>query len=201
MKKTKSDKIRHRIKILPRGSIVVGSDFSHFATDNMIRQIFHQLVKEGTLIALGKGLYKKSNFNELFGEEIPVEPQLIAMAYARKMNWIIYPSKNLALNSLGLSTQVPNVYTYNSSGPTTRLTFENIELEFRHVNPRNLSNQIKSSLIVEALSYLGSNNIHDDELKVLSQNLTKKEYEQLKKDTQRSSEWIKENIKKMEQYI
>jgi len=200
MERTISDQIKHRIKVLPRGSIVVASDFSHIASDNMIRQIFHQLTKEDVLIPLGKGLYKKRNFNETFEQEIPADPQAIATAYARKMNWIVYPSKNLALNSLGLSTQVPNVFTYNSSGPTTRLSFENNELEFRHINPRNLSNQIKSSLIMEAMNYLGVDNVHDEELKTLNKNLTLKEYKQLKKDARRSSEWIKKNIKKMEQF-
>lgn len=201
MKKTVSDKIRHRIKILPRGSIVVVSDFAHFASDNTIRQVFYRLVKEEALISLGKGIYKKRNFNELFDQEVPANPESIAAAYARKMNWTIYPSKNLALNSLGLSTQVPNRYTYNSSGPTTILSFEHTELEFQHVNPKYLSNQIKSNLIMEAMNYLGNENVHEEELKTLSEHLTNKEYDQLKKGTQRSSDWIKENIKKMESYL
>lgn len=201
MEKTITEKIKHRIKTLPRGSIVVASDFTHLASDNTVRQILHRLAKDGTLIILSKGLYKKSNFNKLFNQEIPADPQQIAAAYARKMNWIAYPSKNLALNILGLSTQVPNVYTYSSSGPTTRISFEGTELEFRHINPRNLSNQMKSNLIIEAMRYLGSDNIHTKELKKLSENLSKKEYEQLKKDSKRSTEWIKSQIKEMEQYV
>mgnify|MGYP001423311531 CR=1 FL=1 len=201
MEKTITDKIKHRIKVLPRGSVVVTSDFTHLASDNTVRQIFYRLTKEDKLITLGKGLYKKKNFNELFGQEVPVDPQLIATAYARKMNWIIYPSKNLALHSLGLSTQVPNVYTYNSNGPTTRVSFEGRELAFQHVNPRNISSQIKSNLIIEAINYLGKDSVKDEELKILSGKLTKKEYQQLKKDSQRSSEWIKNNIRKMEKYL
>lgn len=200
MEKSISDKIKHRIKILPKGSIVVASDFAHLANDNTIRQIFHRLMKEGTIIPLGKGLYKKRNFNKLFDREIPADPQLVAEAYARKMNWNIYPSKNLALNILGLSTQVPNVFTYNSSGPTTRLSFEGREFIFQHTNPRNMTNQVKSNLVIEAMNYLGRDNIHDDELRALGENLTNKEYEQLKRDSMWSSEWIKNNIRKMEKF-
>lgn len=201
MKRTAANSIRKRVQVLPKGSVVVTSDFARFTNDNMIRQIIFQLAKEGILIPLGKGLYKKKNFNELFGEEIPVEPQLVADAYARKMNWTISPSKNLALNILGLSTQVPNVYTYNSSGPTTKLSFAEIELEFTHINPRNISNRLKSNLIIEAMKYLGRDNVHADDLKIISNNLEEKEYNHLLTDAQRSSAWIRNNIDQMEKYI
>ena len=128
MRETIMKKIENRIRIIPKGNVIILSDFTKLGPDNTVRQCLYRLTQKGVLIALGKGMYKKKNFNQLLQIEVPVNPDQLAKAYARKKKWIIYPSKNLALNFLGLSTQVPNIYTYRTNGNTTELNLANTKI-------------------------------------------------------------------------
>lgn len=191
--------MENRIRIMPRGSVITPTDFSKLGSDNTIRQNIYKLAKEGILIALGNGIYKKKNFNEVLGKEIPVDPDQVAEAYARKRNWNIFPSKNLALNMLGLSTQVPNVYTYKSNGSNAEVQVANRRIVFEKVNPKNISAHKKSNIVIEAINYLGKENVTDRHLKIIRTNLSEKEMKNLLEDSKRSTIWIKELIREMGQ--
>lgn len=198
MNETVLKKIENRIRILPKGSVIIPSDFSKLGTDNTIRQCIYKLTQKGVLISLGNGMYKKANFNALLQLEVPVNPDQLANAYARKRNWEIFPSKNLALNALGISTQVPNTYTYKSNGSNAEVQIASNRIIFEKVMPKNISKNRISNIVIEAINYLGKENITNEELKIIKDRLTIKEFEHLKVDSERATIWIKELIRKME---
>ena len=55
------------------------------------------------------GVYEKSIYSKLLKEYIPANPDAVAYAIARSFRWTIAPCGDVALNKLGLSTQVPVV--------------------------------------------------------------------------------------------
>lgn len=198
MEKTVIGQIMNRVNRKPKGSVVTPTDFSNLGKDNTVRQSIYKLEKSGMLMSIGNGMYKKPNYNELLKREIPVEPALIAEAYARKRNWIIYPSKNWALNSLGLSTQGPNVYTYNSSGPTTEININGTSIEFKKINSNNISSNMKSNIIIEGIRFIGKANINKNHLLIIKSILSTQDMKDLLKDSEKSTIWIREKIKEME---
>ncbi len=48
----------------------------------------------------------------------------VAKAIARRSSWRIYPSGNLSLNLLGLSTQIPEKVVYISDGPQRTVIYD-----------------------------------------------------------------------------
>lgn len=199
MTETIMKKIENRIRIKPKGTVIIPSDFSELGNDNTIRQCIYKLTQEGVLVALGNGMYKKANFNELLQKEVPVDPDQLAKAHARKKNWIIFPSKNLALNVLGLSTQVPNTYTYKSNGSNAEVQIANNYIVFEKVLPKNMSKNQVSNIVIEAINYLGKETVTNEDLRTIKNHLSVKEFDNLKSDSERSTIWIKELIREMEQ--
>ena len=97
------------------------------------------MVKEGKIKRVIDGFYYNPRYSELIGEYEAVSIHELALAIARKYNWNIAPCSSTALNLIGLSTQVPTHYKYISSGRYKKYTIGDTVLEFKKVNPGELS--------------------------------------------------------------
>ena len=192
-------KIEQKIRNKPKGTVFVISDFSDLGSNDAIRKALSRLVKEGKLKRELRGIYKKPNFNEFIKEEITSSPKEIAYAHARAYGWEIIPSGNTALNELGLSTQVPNVNTFISDGPSKTIEFNHkTTIKFKKITNREISNvDYKSALLIEALKALKKENITDDILDKIRKIYSEEELKKIKKDTKRSRSWIYEEILKL----
>lgn len=200
MGKTLKEKIIARIKASPKGRLFIVSDFSDLGSTNSIYKIVAELVKSGDLVRVHLGIYQKPKYSTLFGQNIPATPEAIAQAIARKNNWVIAPAKDLALNLLGLDTQVPNRYDYISDGPTKKVQLEDGRtLSFRHVTQRESLMAETSSLVIEALKQLGEENVTESVLRQIASKLTDTQLKRLEKDAKNSRVWIKEKIKQMKE--
>jgi hypothetical protein len=58
------------------------------------------------------GVYEKPIYSALLQAYVPANPETVAYALARNYHWTISPCGDVALNKLGLSTQVPVVWSY-----------------------------------------------------------------------------------------
>lgn len=197
---TLKEKVIARIKASPKGRLFLMSDFSDLSTNHSIYKIVVELVKNANLVRVHRGIYQKPKYSELFGQNIPATPDEIARAIARKNNWKIAPAKDLALNLLGLDTQVPNRYDYISDGPTKTVQLEDGRtLYFRHVTQRESLMAETSSLVIEALKQLGEENVTEAVLRQIVSKLTDTQLKRLEKDAKNSRVWIKEKIKQMKE--
>lgn len=130
---------------------------------------------------------------------MPASLDEVAQAYARKNNWKITPSGDLELNQLGLSTQVPNIYQYVSSGPKRKVTLDNGRvIEFRHVEPRESTLTSNSAVVIEALKAIGKNEVTPTTLQIIYERIGAEQYEQLKKEAVRARSWIRDAIFSLE---
>ena len=59
-------------------------------------------------------------------------------------------------------------------------------------------NQI-SNIVIEAINYLGKETVTNEDLRTIKNHLSVKEFDNLKLDSERSTIWIKELIREMEQ--
>ena len=133
-------------------------------------------IKEKNIRRIMNGVYKKPIYSKLLKEYIPANPDAVAYAIAKSFRWTIAPCGDVALNKLGLSTQVPVVWSYISDGPYRKFTWDNITLSFKHRANREISFMSETTtLVVEALKTLGKNRIDDSIIMSLKNRLPEAE--------------------------
>lgn len=192
------DKIKNRISSFSDGDIFFTSDFIDISTLPTIRKCLGRQVQEGTIRRVIDGTYEKPKYSKILNEYLPTDPDKVANALARKYHWSIAPCGDVALNKLGLSTQVPITWSYVSDGPYRKFEWDNICLSFNHRTNREISLMSSISImVVEALKTLGQNNTNETTITILKNRLSKEDKECLLKETMDSSAWIYETIRRV----
>ena len=144
------------------------------------------------------GVYEKPKYSKILDEFIPTDPEKVAYALAKKYHWTISPCGDVALNKLGLSTQVPVVWSYVSDGPYREFTWDNIILSFKHKTNREISFMSRISImVIEAIKTLGKDNIDEKTIAILRSRLSGEEKTVLLKDATDSASWIFDIVKKV----
>lgn len=195
---TNSEYIQSIIANLSEGTAFVISDFTDKTSNDNVRQIFSRLESEGEIRRILPGIYDKPAYSEILKENAAPNPNNVAEAIARKNNWTITPSGNVALNLLGLSTQVPAKWEYISSGPSNEYQIENTEISFIHRADKEVSRMSrKTSLIIQAIKSLGKDQISNEIIKKIASKTTVEERIALLSEARQTTSWIYEVIKKI----
>ena len=190
-----SKQIQDRIKNASDGTVFVNTDFVDIANQETVRKNLNRLVQTGVLKRVFNGVYEKPKYSKLLGEYIAVDPDAVAKALARSYHWIIAPCGNAALNLLGLSTQVPAVYSYVSDGPYKIYELGSTKIEFKHRANKEISGlSYTTSLVVQALKALGKSNISSDVIQILRNNLSKENKQACLKEAKETTSWIYNTI-------
>lgn len=191
-------KIRNRITTAKAGTIFVTSDFKDIAERNVIKMALSRLHDEEIIRRVMRGVYEIPEYSNLLQEFVTPAPDKIAQALARNYGWTIVPCGDTALNLLGLSTQVPNVWTYVSDGPYKCYKFSNINLKFKHTANKEITGiSYKTALMIQALKTLGSDKIDDKVITKLSKGLSSDEKGQLLSESQYATSWVYETLKRI----
>ncbi len=181
-----------------RGWVFSPNDFVAITPRSNIRIILHRLTNAGTVRRIMRGLYdypRKSKYAEGF---LSPDPEQVAQALARKFRWRIHPSGETALNFLGLSTQVPAQYLYQSDGPTRTFKWDGGKLSFKHTRRKDLAElSPKSALVVSALKALGKERIDNKVLGTLRRKISINEKKALLKETRFITGWIYDTLLKI----
>ena len=154
--------VKKRIEIAEGGTVFVTSDFTDIATATTVRKCLGRQVEEKDIRRIMDGVYEKPIYSNLLKEYITANPERVAYAIARSFRWTIAPCGDVALNKLGLSTQVPVVWSYISDGPYRKFSWDNITLSFKHRANREISFMSETTtLVVEALKTLGKDRVDE----------------------------------------
>ncbi len=192
------EEIKNRIKDYADGDIFFTSDFSDIASLVTIRKCLGRQVDEGAIRRVMDGVYEKPRYSRILKTYVPADPEKVAYAIARKYHWTIAPCGDVALNKLGLSTQVPAVWTYVSDGPYRDFVWDNIKISYKHKANREISLMSEISIIVvEALKTLGKERVDQDVILCLKKRLNSNDKETILKETTEVASWIYENIKRI----
>ena len=187
--------IRKRIASAPHGSAFVAGDFTDVASNAAANEALLRLLRLGDVRRVLHGVYEKPWYNDFLRETIKPEPDEIAKALARKFNWTIAPCGDAALNLLGLSSQVPTVWTYVSTGPYRTYEMEGATLRFKHAaNKEFVSPLEKSNRVVQALKALGERCVDAASVAGFRRSLGKEDRERLLADSQYTTGWIRAAI-------
>mgnify|MGYP000933330285 CR=1 FL=1 len=164
-----------------------------------IREILNiEIDEEKNIRRIIDGVYEKPVYSNLLREYVPANPEKVAYAIARGFHWTIAPCGDVALNKLGLSTQVPVVWSYISDGPYRKFSWDNITLSFKHRANREISYMSETTtLVVEALKTLGKDRVDDGIILSLRNRLPREEKKKMLVEATSVSEWIYTVIRKV----
>lgn len=180
------------------GEIYSINDFYYLATKNTVKSVLYRLEKEGKISRLIDGLYTKPKYSEILKEYSYPSVDSLAEKIADKYDWNISATGDLALNYVGISTQIPNEYIYISDGPYRSYEYRNKRISFKHTSNRNITSYSRElSILIQAIKALGKDNISKSNLEILA-DFSKNIEEDLVKDTLRLPFWIQEVFREIE---
>lgn len=185
------DHIIAKIKKAKGGSLFFIEDFLRFGTSDAIRKALERMVKKGELTRVARGIYARLKTHEIFGEVQPSTEE-IAKAIAKRDKARIIPTGVLALNALGLSTQVPMKSVYLTDGSSRSVTIGKRTIKFKKSSPRNFRaiSEI-NKLVIQALKEIGKDNVTNEEVEVILKHLKTQETHILEHDIKLAPEWIR----------
>ena len=171
------------------------ADFYDLGNDRVVRQALIRLEKRGILERVKRGVYLLPEVDAEIGV---LHPSLddIAKTIAERDNVQILPTGALALNILGLSTQVPMNAVYVTTGASKIVRVGKRKITFRRVTPKYFAFKAKvSPLIVFALQEIKEKNVTEGIIEQLKKVLEKSnELELLQDDLKKYPAWIREIV-------
>ena len=192
------EEIKNRISVMDEGEIFMTSDFADLSSITTIRKCLGRCCDDEIIRRVFDGLYEKPKYSKLLGELLPTDPEKVAFALARNYHWTIAPCGDVALNKLGLTTQVPTIWSYVSDGPYRNFTWGNIQLKFKHKANREISYlSPQTVLVIEAIRAYGKERIDVDFIVQLQKKLPQNDKEMILSEATECSEWIYETIRKV----
>ena len=195
---TMRDQIVVRIERQGAGKAFSAKDFLDIASRTTIDVTLAELAQDGTIRRIRRGLYDKPKVNPALGGKLSPDIDEAARAIARRQKWKIVPEGAWAANLLGLTTQVPAKIVYLTDGPNNEVPIGRRSIYFKHARPKALAGlKGKIALVVQALRYLGKENVGSREMEALRAALTASEKIELVKDTRFGVDWIYEVAKRI----
>ena len=105
---------------------------------------------------------------------------------------------DVALNQLGLSTQVPVVWTYISDGPYREFSWDNITISFKHKTNREISKLSSITImVIEALKILGKEHVDAQTIMILKNRIPEKEKAIMFEEANGITSWISDAIREV----
>lgn len=126
-----TSKLMAHIARLGEGTPMAAKELLHLGTRAAVDQALSRLVRRGSLMRAGRGLYVRP-VESRFGVRAP-ETAKVVLALAVQRGESIVPHGAAAANEFGLTTQVPVREVYLTSGPTRKFVLGNQVIELRHV--------------------------------------------------------------------
>lgn len=194
---SKIERIREYIRNSKDGTLFIVADFYEFDSSMSLNVTISRLCKEGDLIRIMRGIYAKPRFSKLLNININPRNSDIAMAIARNYGWKILPTGEYAINSIGLSTQIPAHLSFISDGPNKVFSIDGVKLIFKHTNKHHelsFRDEIYG-LIIQAIRALGKDRISSEMIQSISGKLSNKQKEDFLHEAKFSSKWIYDIIK------
>lgn len=174
--------IEKRLAKEKKGQLFFLSDFRGLGAETAIRKALSRICKEGKIKRIAQGIYLLPEIDPLIGEIMP-SMMSVAEAIAKKEHIRIKPVGSYALHKLGLTTQVPMKLVYLTDGAARTIKLGRTTIKFKPTTPKKLSSEGElSSLIIQALEELGTENIEAHVRNRIKELLLKENRKKLMKD-------------------
>lgn len=166
-------------------------DFLAFGSAKTVSKALERMVEKEEVFRVARGIYTLLEKDPILGLLKP-STETIAQAIAKRDKARIVPTGVLALNALGLSTQVPMNVVYLTDRASRKIDLGKRKILFKNTAPKNLSAIGKiSSLVIQALKEIGKDNSTETEIEIILKQLAKEEPYRLAHDVKLAPEWIR----------
>ena len=192
-----SNQIKSKIKNSKRGKLFFPDDFAALGTPDAIRLALGKLHKSGLIMRVAHGIYyyPKINKNKYIHTKYLL-PSIDEIAYgiAKRDKIRIVPTGSYALNTLGLSTQVPANAVFITDGAPRRIAVgKGRGILFKHTSEaRSLAYKSKLlMLIVSALREIGEGKTTTQQLEIIKTHLSNVSQKEFETDIQLMPIWVR----------
>jgi Family of unknown function (DUF6088) len=183
-------KIKKRIYSKSRGFVFTKSHFLDLGSRTASAKALERLAGKGTIRRLARGLYDYPERHPVLGD-LPGNYERIAQALAGRDNLRIQPSGAYAANLLGLTEQVPARIVFLTDGANRTIQINKQQLALKRTTPKNMATAGRvSGLVIQALRYLGQDNVDDKIIGILKKRLSSDDKRQLINDLRFAPVWI-----------
>jgi hypothetical protein len=184
-------KVIEKIKKAKRGSLFYTEDFLSFGNYKAISKVLERLVNTDNISRVSRGIFAILEKDPFIGVVYPTTEE-IAESIRKRDKARLVPTGVLALNALGLSTQVPMNLVYLTDGSARTIKLGKRNIIFKKASPKNLAviGDI-SGLAIQALKEIGKDNVTDEHSEIIIEHLKKEEPYRLKHDIKLAPEWIR----------
>lgn len=156
----------------PGHSVFFIGDFAELGSVETIRKALKEGTNQGLLEHIAHGIYAKPMVSR-FGI-VPIPLEIIAKEIAIRDRVQIMPTGSTAANILGISTQIPMVVSFLTTGSSRAIKVGKRVIKFRHSAPRNFS--FKGStvpLIIQAFKDIEKENLGEREMSAVKEYISK----------------------------
>ncbi len=192
------NKIKKRIYRKDRGFVFTKSHFFDLGSRTAVAKALERLADAGVIQRLSRGLYEYPKQHPEFGV-LPVNYEQVAQALAGRDNLKIQPSGAYAANLLGLSDQVPAKVVFLTDGSHRKIQIGNRSIVLKRTTPKNMVTAGKiSGLVIQALRFIGQENIDDKVIGILKRKLADKDKQILMADLRFAPAWIEKVVRRLQ---
>ncbi len=185
------DKVLTKIGKARRGTLYFTDDFLAYGTAKSVSKALERLVARGEIVRVARGIYARFEKDPILGAVKP-GTEAIAEAIRRRDKAKIIPTGAMAMNALGLSTQVPINVVYLTDGTARTINLGRRKIVFKKTSPKNLASIGRiSGLAIQALKEIGKDKVTDGEMHIIVEQLKKEEPYRLEHDIKLAPEWIR----------
>ena len=150
--KTLPESILEHSRRLPEGGMLTPKEFLHLGRRAAVDQAFSRLAKAGQIIRAARGLYVAPTVGQ---QGVPSMDKVVS-GLASKTQEVIALDGAGSAKMLGLTTQVPNVDVFLTSGRARTLKVGHVQTEVRRAPRWMLSlGATNAGAVVRALAWLG----------------------------------------------
>jgi hypothetical protein len=156
-----------------------------------------RLSRKGVIRQLARGLYDYPVDHPVLGR-VAASADAVAKALASRDAVRLQPSGAYAANILGLSEQVPTKIVFLTDGPSRKVKIGQREIILKRTTPRNIATGgRKSGTVIQALRYLGQQQVDDKVIAILRRQLNAGDKAQLLKDLKYAPAWVAEILRRL----
>ena len=195
-----SKDVELRIDNLKDGAVFILNDFLDLTNYENIKKIIQRLINKNKIIKVLDGIYMKPKYSALLNEYLPCNIFDLSECIARKFGWDIVPTGEVAINYFGLSTQLPQIYTYSSSGPYKKYSIDGNIINFKHSSTKKMFNMDKMvQYLIQAINYYGKENFDDKSKRILASNVSNEIIDNALIQAKSVDNWIYELVKELKE--
>jgi hypothetical protein len=149
-----AEQVLQMARELPEGTPLSAKELLHLGSRAAVDQALSRLVKRGSLLRVGRGLYVAPVVGK-FGARSPSTVAVVEAAAVRRGEAVARHGA-MAANALGLTTQVPVREVFLTSGPSRRMHVGGLVVELRHAPAWQLLLPNRSGGdVIRAMAWLG----------------------------------------------